>query len=559
MTSLESTRGDTAAGVPLLQPPKFPLSPTQLDQLRLYATEAPLSQGEMLYSPGDASWDMFVVLAGRIDIFDRHGLPGMRVVVSYGPGEFSGEIGMLTGRRSTLTAIVAEEGRALRVPAEHLRTIVAEERTLSDFMLDALMTRRSFLLQEGIGVTLVGSRFDPETRRLLELLARNGVASKWLDSESSAQAALVMDRLEVTAADLPVLAMPGGPVLRKPSAADVRRALGTSSTDSAAAAEDCDLVVVGGGPGGLAAAVYGASEGLATTLLECTALGGQAGTSSRIENYLGFPAGLSGSELSTRAVVQAEKFGVRLTLAVEAISLCTEPGRHVITLEDGSTIGARSIIVATGAHYKRLPLERIRDFEGVGIYYAASAVEAQSCLGQEVAVVGGGNSAGQAALYLAETCATVHLLVRRDGLEETMSQYLIARIERHPKIDFRARTEVTRLLGDDALTGVDVSTPDGPATLPVSALFLFIGAIPGTEWLRGKLALDRSGFVLTGPDIPASRLDGTVPLPLETTIPGIFCVGDARSGSVKRVATAIGEGSMAVRLVFDRLPVAGPV
>ncbi len=555
MTSLESL----TATVPLDQPPAFPLSPTQLEQIRVYGSEEPVEAGDLLYSPGDEDWGMFVVLEGRIDIVERHGLPGMRVVVSYGPGEFSGEIGMLTGRRSTLTAVVGEGGRVLRVPVENVRTIVAEDRTLSELILDALMTRRGYLVREGIGVTLVGSRFDPETRRLLELLARNGVATKWLDCESSPQAALLLDKLGVSPGDLPVVAVPGLPALRNPSALELRRALGNPEAGSDPAAEDCDLVVVGGGPGGLAAAVYGASEGLATTLLECTALGGQAGTSSRIENYLGFPAGLSGSELSNRAVVQAEKFGVRLTLAAEAVSLCSEPGRHVLTLDDGSTIGARSIIVATGAHYKRLPLDRIHDFEGVGVYYAATAVEAQACVAREVAVVGGGNSAGQAALYLAETCATVHLMVRRDGLEETMSQYLISRIERHPKINFMPRTEVTCLLGDEELTAIEVSSSGAPVTLDVRALFLFIGATPGTEWLQGKLALDRAGFVLTGPDIPASRLDGTVPLPLETSVPGIFCVGDARSGSVKRVATAIGEGSMAVRLVFDRLLVAAKI
>ncbi len=555
MTSLESL----AATAPLDPPPAFPLSPTQLERIRVYGGEEPVASGEVLYSPGDEDWGMFVVLEGRVDIVERYQMPGMRVVVSYEPGEFTGEIGMLTGRRSTLTAVVGESGRVLRVPVENVRTMVAEDRTLSELILDALMTRRGYLVREGIGVTLVGSRFDPETRRLLELLARNGVATKWLDCENSPQGALLLDKLGVSAGEMPVVAIPGGAVLRNPSALELRRALGNPEPSNDAGAEDCDLVVVGGGPGGLAAAVYGASEGLATTLLECTALGGQAGTSSRIENYLGFPAGLSGSELSNRAIVQAEKFGVRLTLAAEAVSLCSEPGRHVITLDDGSTIGARSIIVATGAHYKRLPLDRIHDFEGVGVYYAATAVEAQACVAREVAVVGGGNSAGQAALYLAETCATVHLMVRRDGLEETMSQYLIARIERHPKIDFMPRTEVTRLLGDDELTAIEVASSGAPATLEVHALFLFIGATPGTDWLQGKLALDRAGFILTGPDIPASRLDGTVPLPLETTVPGIFCVGDARSGSVKRVATAIGEGSMAVRLVFDRLLVGATV
>ena len=480
----------------------------------------------------------------------------MRVVVSYGPGEFSGEIGMLTGRRSTLAAVVGEDGRVLRVPVENVRTIVAEDRTLSELILDALMTRRGYLVREGIGVTLVGSRFDPETRRLLELLARNGVATKWLDCESSPQAALLLEKLGVGAGELPVVAIPGRPALRNPSALELRRALGnpeptptvrprtaiSSSSEAARAASPPPST-----------APPKASRRRSSSAPRSA---GRPEPRRGSRTTSAFRPGSPGSELSNRAIVQAEKFGVRLTLAAEAVSLCSEPGRHVITLDDGSTIGARSIIVATGAHYKRLPLDRIHDFEGVGVYYAATAVEAQACVAREVAVVGGGNSAGQAALYLAETCATVHLMVRRDGLEETMSQYLIARIERHPKINFMPRTEVKRLLGDEELTAIEVASSGDPATLDVCALFLFIGATPGTEWLQGKLALDRAGFVLTGPDIPASRLDGTVPLPLETSVPGIFCVGDARSGSVKRVATAIGEGSMAVRLVFDRLLVA---
>jgi thioredoxin reductase (NADPH) len=323
----------------------------------------------------------------------------------------------------------------------------------------------------------------------------------------------------------------------------------------------CDLLVVGAGPAGLAASVYGASDGMATTLAEDTALGGQAGTSSRIENYLGFPAGLSGEELATRGTLQAQKFGVRIKLAAKATSLSFEDGVHRVTFDDGEAIQARSVVIATGARYNRLPLDRLAEFEGVGVYYAASQAEAQACGTGPVAIVGGGNSAGQAALFLSRSCTKVHVIIRRDALDASMSRYLVDRIERNPGIVVWASTQVTALTGTNHLEAVRLRRAGQPkaSELAVTGLFVFIGAKPGTGWLAGQLAEDRHGFLLTGSDIPATRLENEnlTPLFLETSRPGIFAIGDVRSGSVKRVAAAIGEGSVAVRLAFERRQSAG--
>jgi thioredoxin reductase (NADPH) len=326
-------------------------------------------------------------------------------------------------------------------------------------------------------------------------------------------------------------------------------------------ATTCDLLVVGGGPSGLSAAVYGASEGLATVLAEDTAFGGQAGTSSRIENYLGFPAGLSGEEIAARSVLQAEKFGVRMKLAAKAIALSGDAGPHRVTFEDGDVVTARAVIVATGARYNRRPVDRLAEFQGVGVYYAATQMEAQACTGAPVAIVGGGNAAGQAALFLSRTSPRVYLLIRSGSLGTSMSRYLIDEIDHDPRIDVRPHTEVSGLLGEDHFEGVELvdNVSRRTSTLATGGLFVFIGAKPGTDWLDGQLATDADGFLLTGPDIPLSRREpgGRTPLFLETSRAGIFAVGDVRSGSIKRVATAIGEGSMAVRLVFDRLEDSG--
>jgi thioredoxin reductase (NADPH) len=373
----------------------------------------------------------------------------------------------------------------------------------------------------------------------------------------SPEAEALLRDLDVPVDALPIIIVPGRPLLRNPSTRALLDALGLSDTHEAGPASTCDLLVVGGGPSGLSAAVYGASEGLATVLAEDTAFGGQAGTSSLIENYLGFPAGLSGEEIAARAVLQAEKFGVRMKLAAKAVALSTEGGLHRVTFEDGDVVAARALIIATGARYNRLPVDRLAEFEGVGVYYAATQMEAQACTAAPVAIVGGGNAAGQAALFLSRTSPRVYILIRGDSLAASMSRYLIDQIDRDPQIEVRPHTEVSGLLGSDGFEGVDLieSVSQQTSKLAIGGLFVFIGARPGTQWLDGQLAVDDDGFLLTGPDIPRSLRDsgGLTPLFLETSRPGIFAVGDVRSGSIKRVATAIGEGSMAVRLVFDRL------
>ena len=438
---------------------------------------------------------------------------------------------------------------------------MAQELALSELILRTFLLRHSILTGLGSGLTLIGSRFDAGTRRLLEVLARNRLASTWLELEGSPVAEAMLHELDVPVGDLPIVVVPGGPLLRNPGSRELLDALGLSGPSETDLTGVCDLLVVGAGPGGLAAAVYGASDGMATVLAEDTALGGQAGTSSRIENYLGFPAGLSGEELAARAALQAQKFGVRIKLASKAVSLSSDSGVHRVSFDDGDAITAKSIIIATGARYNRLPLRRLAEFEGVGVYYAATQMEAQACRADPVAIVGGGNSAGQAALFLSRSSAEVHVIIRGETLQTSMSRYLIDQIERNPRIIVTPRTQITALLGKDQLEGVELldTNRQQSTALMVRGLFVFIGAQPSTQWLAGQLAQDSHGFLLTGTNIPEAQLEdrNRLPLFLETSRPGVFAVGDVRSGSIKRAATAIGEGSMAVRLVFERLQATG--
>jgi thioredoxin reductase (NADPH) len=537
------------------------LDVAQLEVLGRYGSEHPLAAGEVLFADGDLTYDLIVVLAGEARIIERRGQAGERVIATYGQGQFLGEIGLLTGQRAYLSAVASTAGRVLRVPVEQVRVVMAQELGLSELILRTFLLRHSILTGLGSGLTLIGSRFDAGTRRLLEVLARNRLASTWLELEGSPAAEAMLQELDVPVGDLPIVVVPGDPLLRNPSSRELLDALGLSGPSDTDLSGVCDLLVVGAGPGGLAAAVYGASDGMATVLAEDTALGGQAGTSSRIENYLGFPAGLSGEELAARAALQAQKFGVRIKLASKAVSLSSDSGVHQVRFDDGDAITAKSVIIATGARYNRLHLGRLAEFEGVGVYYAATQMEVQACRADPVAIVGGGNSAGQAALFLSRSSAEVHVIIRGETLQTSMSRYLIDQIERNPRIIVTPRMQITALLGKDQLEGVELldTSRQQRTALAVRGLFVFIGAQPSTQWLAGQLAEDNRGFLLTGTNIPEAQLEdrNRLPLFLETSRPGVFAVGDVRSGSVKRAATAIGEGSMAVRLVFERLQATG--
>ncbi len=404
------------------------LDAAQLDVLRRYGREHEMAAGDVLFADGDVTYDLIVVLAGEARIVERRGQPGETVIATYGRSQFLGEIGLLTGQRAYLSAVASTAGRVLRVPVEQVRVIMAQEPGLSELILRTFLLRHSILTGRGAGLTLIGSRFDAGTRRLLEVLARNRLASRWLELEGSPDAEAMLRELAVPVGDLPIVVVPGGPLLRNPGSRELLDALGMSGQSDTGLSGVCDLLVVGAGPGGLAAAVYGASEGMATVLAEDTALGGQAGTSSRIENLLGFPAGLSGEELAARAALQAQKFGVRIKLAAKAVSLSSEAGLHRVGFDDGDAVTAKSVIIATGARYNRLSLGRLAEFEGVGVYYAATQMEALACRAGPVAIVGGGNSAGQAALFLSRASAEVHLIIRGATLDTSMSRYLIDQI-----------------------------------------------------------------------------------------------------------------------------------
>jgi thioredoxin reductase (NADPH) len=572
MTDIVSTGGGSDVAFPIKDPGQVSLmlqagrSPVldaaQLKTLRKYGTVQEVAAGEVLFAEGDESYDLIVVLDGEMDIIiDNHSHPGEPFVAPYGPGQFLGEIGLLTGQRAFLPAVARTDGRILRVPVAQVREVMAQEPVLSELILRTFLVRHANLTLKGAGLTLIGSRFDADTRRILEVLARNRLPSTWLDLEGSPEAEATLRELDVPVDALPIVIVPGGSLLRNPSNRALLDALGMTGTHEAGPSSHCDLLVVGGGPSGLSAAIYGASEGLATMLAEDTAFGGQAGTSSRIENYLGFPAGLSGEELTARAMLQAQKFGVQMELAARAVALSSEAGLHRVTFEDGEVIAAKALIIATGASYNRLPLDRLSEFEGVSVYYAATQMEAQACGHDPVAIVGGGNSAGQAALFLSHKRRTVYILIRGASLEASMSRYLIDQIARNPRIEVRPYTQVTALLGNGTLDGVEVVETISHQTsrLPIRGLFVFIGATPCTQWLDGQLAEDEHRFLLTGTDVPPAQRDPLSPTPLflETSRAGIFCVGDVRSGSIKRVASAIGEGSIAVRLVFERLQATG--
>jgi thioredoxin reductase (NADPH) len=511
--------------------------------------------GEALFRAGDRDSKFFVVVSGRVEIVDESGdVP--KHVTTHGPGEFAGDVSQITGRPAVVSGYARGETDVYEVSQAALREILNHHPDLADVILQAFIARRQLLRGSGkfTGLRVVGPHSSADTFRVRDFLAKNNALFTWLDSEADPQVADLLRRFGLSEADTPVVLFGRRLVLRNPSNRELADALGLRRKLEP---KVYDLVVVGAGPAGLAAAVYGASEGLSTVVLEQTAPGGQAGRSMRIENYLGFPTGITGSELSDRAVLQASKFGAALPVASQVVRLTFEPGGPVLHLDGGETVAAKCVLIATGAEYRLLGGEGCDRLEGRGLYYAATPIEAAACRGAEVVVVGGGNSAGQAAVFLATQARKVYLVVRGDDLSKSMSSYLASRVEQTSNIEVLYNTEVRRLVGTDALGDVELVNKKTGATRTVHcpALFSFIGAVPRTDWLPPEVERDAKQFVRTGPAVAQSPhwTGKRHPFFLETSRPGVFAAGDVRAGSVKRVASAVGEGSMAVQFVHEHL------
>ncbi|HKP59361.1 MAG TPA: FAD-dependent oxidoreductase [Polyangiales bacterium] len=525
----------------------------QLARVARVGKRRSVARGEVLIEAGSDIAPFFVVLSGAIEIL-RFGALGEERIALHSAGEFTGEMNMLSGRRNMFEARMQVAGEVLELDAEGLRRIVQTDSNLSELLMRAYILRRMALIQRNQGVLMLGSRHCAATLRVREFLTRNSQPYSYLDVDSDPDVQPLLDRFHVAPSDVPLLVCCGGEMLlRHPTNAQVAEALGLNRPLDQERIHD--VVIVGAGPGGLAASVYAASEGLDVLVLETTAPGGQAGSSSKIENYLGFPTGISGQALAGRAYAQAQKFGAELLIAQGALRLDCDHTPYAIHLTDGRRVLARTIVVASGARYRKPPIDQLGRFEGMGVYYGATRMEAQLCGEDELIVVGGGNSAGQAAVFLAEHARHVHVLVRSSGLADTMSRYLIRRIEDSPKITLRPYTEIEALEGEEHLERVRWRNNKNGAveTRAIRHVFLMTGADPNTSWLEGCVALDDKGFVKTGIDLHEAELAqwplARPPLMFETSIPRVFAVGDVRSGSVKRVASAVGEGSVSVQLI----------
>ena len=539
----------------------FPvLTAAQIGRLRPSGKLRKLELGEVLFQPGDTDVPFFVLLSGSMEIVQPD-LTGERPVATNGPGEFTGEITMISGQRCLVCGRVTEAGEFLEISADGLRSLLARDAELGEIFMRAFILRRLALISRGQGnVILMGSRHSASTLRLREFLGRNAHPYTYVDLDTDTTSQALLDRFHVRLEEIPVVICRGQTVLRNPSPQQLADCLGFNvSIDTS---QVRDVVIVGAGPSGLAAAVYAASEGLDALVIETNAPGGQAGSSSKIENYLGFPTGVSGQELANRAIAQAMKFGAKMMVGHGVVRLNCRRQPYQVVLDKGDTITARAIIISTGAQYNKPRISNLKKFEGQGIYYGATYIESQLCENENVIVVGGGNSAGQAAVFLSQTARKVSMLVRSASLSETMSRYLIQRITENPAIELHYKTEITGLEGDTGLERVTWRNGAGEtSTHAIRHVFIMAGASPGTEWLQGCVALDNKGFILTGRDLDGPGGVGPAlawtlsrpPYMLETSLPGVFAVGDVRSGNVKRVASAVGEGAIAVHLVHRAL------
>lgn len=525
----------------------FPtLSPFEIDILRRFGEEVHLAQGEPLWDAGEADYCFYVILEGGCVIRDTTN-PTVQIAY-HSPGEFSGDVDLMTGRPAPVGGYADGPTRALRLSAEDVREVVRVEQDLGGKLLLAFIRRRELLLgSTDHGTLIIGSSYDPETMRIREFFGRNRLVHRWKRPEDP-ETQEILDAFELSVADTPLVFL-GTTRLSHPTIEELADRLGVRRSTQD---KTYDVVIVGAGPAGLAAAVYGASEGLSTLVLDKSAPGGQASWSSRIENYMGFPEGLTGSDLAARGLVQAQKFGAEISIPENVTSIeCGDHG-HSLLLASGSKIDARAVIIATGANYQKIEVPGFKEFETKGIYYAATRLEAGFCSDQEVVVIGAGNSAGQAAVFLSSQCKKVRLIVRGDQLNKAMSDYLSYRVEQIPNIDVFLETEVAEVRGDSLVREVELKGK-GVGVYPCAGLFVFIGANPNTQFLQGIVELDRNGFILTGDLMRHAWTQGRMPFYLETSCPGIFAAGDCRVGSVKRVASSVGEGSMAVTFIHRYL------
>ena len=537
----------------------FPkLTPTQIRRITPHGRSRTTKRGEVLSEHGDIAASFFVVVSGELEILRPSGTVETLVTV-HRSGQFTGEVGTLSGRRTMFRVRATKPGKVIELDRRHMLTLVQTDAELGEILMRAFILRRAELITAGVGDTvLIGSKYSADTLRIKEFLMRNGHPYSYIDLEHDPDVQNMLDSFRLAANEIPVVICRGQVVLRNPSKQEIADCLGFN--ESINQTQVRDLIIIGAGPSGLAAAVYGASEGLDVLVLETGSPGGQAGSSSRIENYLGFPTGISGQELAARAYIQAQKFGAEI-LITKGIRLHCDQKPYAVEVENRVRIPARTVVIATGAAYRKPQCEKLPHFEGAGVYYAAAPMEAQLCQGEEVIVVGGGNAAGQAAVFLAESAERIHMLVRSASLVDKMSQYLIRRIEETPKIAFRPYTEIIALQGDDHLESVSWRNNQTGLTEchNIRHVFLMTGADPNTDWLDGCIALDSKGFIKTGLDLSTENLStahwplARTPYLLEASLPGVFAVGDVRGGSIKRVASAVGEGSIAISFVHKVL------